>query len=1228
MKRFLTAVGLCGFLFTLGMFVLLPTSKADGNILLNLLNLPAPPPPNPAFQIKISDRSAEFYDQNNPPKDNAPIEDLMDYWARQSQIDAKVSYALKPSEETLGRIKAEIEKDPERLLEFLNSFAENDAGIEFVKRLYEEEVSNKKFGREWRDSVKRWLTFNSPYFSDELLKAAQQVKDTDEYVTNQDELLALAKVDWDKARPILERLLNDDKQPVSQTLARWAFYQHALDTGDSSEAERFRRELQRTVENKTDKPGNRDLAMDALVRGGDFSGRDEWYLKLLEDESLLELKVGGQTYTGLTTIINHSPPEKYTARMLELLKSDSKAVRSAAVRNLALNINIKNPEVVKALLPWLENPKWADDINNSRRNIVNALKEIQIPESVPGLIALLNEKESRNVNQASNTNGSVPVSPPGETNFEYRTYVYEAMQALATQKDARAVPALRAILPELEGWQKQIAVTAILKSGGFSASEQVEAVEIMARGNVQNENEAGRMPNAVTSNAAVIMMNTANMMTNSGMSSAPRYVLNGGNSPLELKLFLGMQLVQEEEPGSELVAAMIDRIGVLDAREPSVARAMRNIMRNWRGAAVNALLLRDLRDRKSETADVVKLLSRRKELREKQFNDIYSIRSGSALAHGISACLLEDAGEYDAILSSENNETKTAVLACARLIRARLPIQKVAENLRSADKLVAVAAEKYLESEDSPEARSIVLSLHSNEAKILGARTYFGSSGADTDFIGELFASVYESPLYQGYFFGTDFSDLEKVEKKLQKEVLENAEILGVYSYNGNFVRIYKDKAVFSWQEDPARFRERVLDTNEFERLKNYLASQRVDELPPFLSYCGEEGCEMNELLMLGRGGGRRVFVQSANLPTFFAELEKIFEDMRRPPAKLRYYLQNNFNGLEILFENEKLQAETVWKNGADFRVLINNEARREQIEKELEQLDEADEPKNEEDYEKVQERSQKRREMRAFENFAWHRFDGTKLLENVSQPAPAGFIPPRDGLQIQPDQQNWKARTPAFELRANDEGLFKVARGQMTKIRAGFYEKPLVTPNGRWAVAKKYGGGESEEEAYGIALVRVNLLTGKEFKVQYKQYPPLEPIVYVASLNKVLLATASYSDYEEAPEATNYRTFFWLDAETGAFEEAKGLVKPLAQQTFRPLQPVAAKPDEFWAAVPDAEKNHTQIGTFNSRTLVFKSLLTLPEIQFDSMKMWIDETEHKAYFAYQGHLLALPLPK
>ncbi len=1241
MKRFLASIAFCVLLLLVGLIAFSPGSRADGDLARKLIDLPAPPPPNPFFKPDQTVRKADFYDLNKPPSDEAPIEDLMDYWLQQNQRDRSRNYTIKPTDKALERMMSELSDDPERLTQYLNVFAENEDGIEFVKRLYDSELINRKFEKEWRETVKHWLVYNSPYFGSELLRLAQGAKDENEYVTNQDEVLALAKVDWNLAEPLLNKLVNDGSQPVSQTLARWGYYQHALDTKDESEAAKWRDQLKAVVENKNAKPGDRDLAMDALVRGGDFEGRDEWYMKLLEDETLHDLRVNGQTYTGLTTIVNHSPEGKYNARMVELLQSDSKTIRSAAIRNLANSGGIKGEAAVRLMLPWLADPNWANDVASSRRALINALKELYIPESVPGLIAVLAERNARNATALGNraANSAALANPTANTNsldpsdfqafqnqFEYRSFLVDTATALGNQRDARAVPALRSVLNELESWQRQSVVRAILQCGGFSAFEQVDAVEYVARGNAERDAAIRQAVNSNTSNTSTDELMPKAALTNSRLDDTPLVT-----DAEEIKSLLGAALYQYDNPGEDVVSALINRIETLEKKEPAVASQMRDILRGWRGVAVNAVLLRGLKNGTGELSDALKVLARRAEIREKQINDIYDMRGGLPFAAGLAACLLEQNSEYDAAVGGYDVEIKIAVLGCARLIRAKLPLRAVAELMNSENQTLSFAAEQYLESEDSVESRRYVLARHPNEAKVLGARTTFAGKGPFVDSLYEVFGSVNDSES-AGAGFGVKFEELEKTEAKLRKEILENNELLGVYAYDKNFVRMYRDKAVFSWEEDPARFRERTLQPNEFERLTSFLAESRVDELPPFLSLCGEYCDNSKELLMLGKSGGRRVFLLGYTIPPFFKQLDAIFKDFKRPRAKLQYYMQRLVPGLEIIFEDEQLAALAVWKNGPDLRVLTDNTIKREQIEKELNAQDQADEENETLDYEQYQEKRRKRRELRAFENLAWFRFGGGRPIAPAQQPADFSFIPTRDRLSVQPDQMQWKTRTASVEIRANGEGLYKVVRGQMTRLRAGFYESPVITPNGRWVIVKKYGTGESEEEdAYGATVVRVNLATGKEFRVDYQGYPPLQPIAFVPGQNRVLLGTAySYSEEEyegesAVPEVT-YQKLYWLSPENGLLLEAQGNVSAPSQQTFRPLQAVAGKPDEFWVAIRNSDKNQTEIGTYNPRSLAFKPMLTLPQIEFDSMRMWVDEAEQKVYFAYAGHLLSVPM--
>lgn len=1269
MKSFLSAVCLCLLLLILGLFILPPvSSQAENNLLANLIDLPAPPPPNPLVENNTRVRPENFYDKDKQPRDDAPIEDLIDYWKRQSDSYAELGYNIKPSDAAVQRILAEIENDPERVPDFINVLPENAEVASLVKRFYDQELSRETYGEEWTRQVKRWLTYHSNYFSEELLKDAREVKDENEYVTNQAELLALARVDWEKAEPILQRLLNDSSQPTSQTLARWAFYRHALDANDTSDIEKYRDELKKVVEDKNATPGMRDLAFDALVKETDWDRRDDWYLTLLEDETLFDLKVRGQSYTGLTTILLYSPPEKYLAKMIELVKSDKPAVRNAAVRNLITLLNSKNEEVVKALLPWLENPRWAKQVNNERMTLVNALASVKMPESVPGLISILNEKMRADLIIKPQPDSTETVT--ANTNqTEFYPYRYAAINALALQSDARAVPSLRALLlpnapgQKVEDYERRMIVNALLQCRGFSIAEQVAGLEAAAyvTSSENIKNFSGAVLPTVASNRMVVRtvrkMETeseANVST-ADFDEVPAAFANGiGNQaelnkffsnrtpddPNDTKVMLGTLLMETTEPEDELVAAVIARIEQLERKEPDLALALRKIVLKWNGGAVNSLLLRDLKKNKAELDAVVKLLSLRKDLREKHLNEIYDLRSGGgSVAVGIAACLLEENSEYDAILGgAENVESKIAMLGCARLIRARLPIQKVAENLQSQNKLLALAAERYLETEDSPEARQIVLSRHPNEAKILGARSFFyggaNSGSADSEYLRALFASVYESPASEpATFLDADFSEFESVDKKLQKEVRENQELLGIYSYEDNFIRIYRDKAVFSWEEDKARFRERVLTKDEFDEFKNYLAAQKVDDLAPFLDVCSEEDCASRELLMLGRNGGRRVFVSADKMPKFFVELDRQFGEMKKPPARLHYWLEKYVAGLEILLEDENLQARAVWKNGEDFRVLIANEARREQIDKELERQEKTARQSSEYDYEKSSPIEAERRRQREYEHFGWYRFSPQSKppVNGVLQPPQFDYIPAQDNLTVHATDKQWKARTANFEIRANSEGLYKVTRGRLTKLREGYYDQPLVTPNGRWAIVTRYGDDAPK-------IVRINLLTGKEFEVAMEQqFPTYEAVAFVVASNKVLIFGGSYGgeEYEgeeliedsESKEDPSSRpgNYFWLDPETGLKQPVKEEIRPLAQQTFRPLQQVAAdKPDEFWSAIPDEKKRETQIGVYNARTHGFKLIMKIPNITFTSMNMWIDGG--KVYFVYQGHLLALPL--
>src|ERR1041384_3724826 len=81
---------------------------------------------------------------------------------------------------------------------------------------------------------------------------------------------------------------------------------------------------------------------------------------------------------------------------------------------------------------------------------------------------------------------------------------------------------------------------------------------------------------------------------------------------------------------------------------------------------------------------------------------------------------------------------------------------------------------------------------------------------------------------------------------------------------------------------------------------------------------------------------------------------------------------------------------------------------------------------------------------------------------------------------------------------------------------------------------------------------------------------------------------------------------FYLLTPIPGETRIVTGEFAPLLQEGKRFLQ-ATGKADEFWAAIPDREKDPTQIGRYNLKSFSFTPVLTVPHINFDSMSLWVD---------------------
>ncbi len=1240
MRNFIAAFLLCAGLLFAGTAYLAETARAQDDLVTALLNLPAPPPPNPLVRVSPL-REQAFYDPMKPPRDDAPIEDLIDYWSRQSQSYATLRFNPTPSPRAAARLMAEIRSNPTEATQFLNIFRGDTDGARLIKDIHDT-LPDDPDGT--RSVLREWLVSNSPYFTDELEQRARRYGPSREYVTGHEDLVALAQHDWQRAQPIVMAAYNNPGEPTARVGAMWALYKNALQQDSIGDIDKYRGELMAIVEDRSATPGMRDLALDALVAEKEWSGRDDWYFSLLADETLADLRVNGQTYTGLTTLILYSPVERYKDRMIELVGSDNEVVRAAAARNLVSMLHRTNDtDILKALLPWLNDANWSGLNAVSERNtLIRKFATVKMPEAVPGLIRLLNEKGSEetdyvwgnaNTGWASNTN-AVSANAVNSFSNEPRTaanamanvaratvredsypHRYAAISSLTNQEDMRAGPALRALLNSSEGYERSMVVAAMIASKAFTTEEQVNGLVLLAR------ERAAREEGSESMNSASGYANT------NATFATPIYE--------SLPTLIGQQLANRDTVGDDVVNGVIARIETLERREPATASALRKIVEGWEGPAVSSMMLNDLKRGRSGNSAVLKLLAKRKQLQATHINNVFDLRQGVPAAVGLAGCLLEDANDMNAMLAGGNNEATAAMLACARLIRAPLEVQRVVPLLGSANKVLARAADLYLESEDSPEARAAILSHTPNTARITGASTaFFGSNEERTfdDSLFELYKSV--SPYYASasYFGGAAYpGDHHAAEQAIQDELITTPELLGVYNYGASYVRIYADRAMFSIREDESRYRERPLTKDEFDGLKSLIAYHNAGDLPPFLS-C-PVSCESRQLLMVGRSGGRHVFAKTRTLPELFQGLEDFFASAKLSPMALKYDAGKSIPGLEVVFANDNLTVETVWKNGGDLRVLVTDLGVRERVKKEIaDEIKRLSSIQSEEEIgsSRQWELAQELRTKSENEGITWRSIAGSSVSGSAS--TPPGFDIPAvpDALPMKPEYERWKTRAGDVEIRVGDggEGLFKVQAGRAAKFKDGTFTDPVISTDGRWIMVNRHHD-DSEP-----SLVVINAASGSETVVRLEEYGGELAIVYLPSISRFLIGSLSYSEYDDHYEATEdvgfgrvqYRpeTFKLVDPARGTFREVPaGEFRPLTHQSFRQLQPTG-RTNEYWAAIPDESRNETRVGFYDAGTFGFREVAKIPKIVFDSLDMWVDGG--RIYFVYRGHLLSAPL--
>lgn len=1133
-----------------------PSGRTADEVFRQLLYMPAPTPR--AAQTEGAEpaeeaRPANFYAQNQAPPDDAPTKDLVDYWERWAGSSGRER--PKPSEAVRRRLLAACEAGPESLPRLIALLPDAPETAERVKKLYDAAQGDERFDEGWRKAVREWLQFNSAYFLSDLLSAARKAGDKAGYVDKEEALKALAKVDWGSAEPLL-RSLSGGGQPRTAALALALLHRHALDAKDSAGEEHFRSLLQSVASDRSAPARARDTAVDELSQT-QWPGRDDWYLSLFTDKTLLQPTDGHYLFSPLTALFD-GDPDRWIPVMAKLVESNDPAVRQNAASCLVqYATNRPRRDAILPVLRWLSDPDWLDIGGTQYAWFMQAMDDVAIPESVPGLIWIVEHDESN------------------------RRW---AARTLAHYKDPRAVPALKkALADEKDQDDRHFILQGLVASGGLTEPEQLAALEAYA----------------------------AKIAAGQRAETEPYH--SAGEEPLPLPLSIGNYLARQEDAPESLVRAVLARAGVLRKKNPAQARALLGVAEGWQARQVEVDMLRRIGAGAADAATIANALERRARLRETVTAELQLLAGAGGAARGVAAVLLADDALTQAVLDLHDKEAQVALLACARLTQTPLPVAQVGTLMRGKSPSLQLAAERYLLAEDSAEARALLWARHAGEAFVTGWRENIPLIG------------------------GNDFSAMGRAEERLRAELFRGEDApVEIFALLGNderpsrVLRVYRDRAVYTHNEDAARYREAVVTAEQLSRFRQFLAASNLPDMGPRLAPCHHD-CWASEFLSLRREAGRRVFSHQG-LGGWMNVIFN-FDALSGEGAKVHYRLADKVKGLEVLVADDSLTVRDVWQRGDDVRVLVERgETAEEAARRQREEDEESEEDEDDATSQHVKRRRQEFERESA--RVSWRSFDGGRLSAAV--PRPEGYSTPKEEwmsvdwgkFPVHLNGRPARARAGNYFVLAGapgEGGLWKVAPGR-EPVRLGgegAYANPLTTPDGVWAVAARADSDWGRPND----LVRFDLRTGREYRVNIPPAEQFNPVAYVASQGRVLLRRARDEGERREPAGPASPEFYLLDVATGQTQSVTGVFEPLMQEGDRGLQ-AAVGPGEFWAAVPDRGKHETRVGRYSTKDFTFRTLLVVPHITFESFQMWVDEAGAKLYVVYDGQLLRLPMPK
>lgn len=485
-----------------------------------------------------------------------------------------------------------------------------------------------------------------------LKKAASALKVVDESVTNTELLQQLEKIDWPATENILLKLAAVESAPAIQIFALGKlvarFHQDEL---KQELLTSWRAQLKQLVTDPDIPARTRHQAVDPLFFGK-WSGQEDWVHTLLADEFYF---TSFQRWQYDSTVEGNivRDPDHWIPFLSKRVGHKNRTIHNHAVQCLSqFHLENARTDALRPLLPWLSDPKWAKTHSYIERlRLIQSLDRVDLPESVPGLIWVVENREG------------VEVAAAAESLLKYQ--------------EKSALPALRTAATKLTGSSYRNDVVRVIHHlGGYSDDDILTGLRsgVML---LQHEEVAGRL--------LIHHSDSTNELDNRGI-----FYLTAKKFPIRL------------------VGQVLEMATELEQKKPLAGLALRSLAASVICQSSDHEFTRRLNDGDLELYWVLQILKQNSHY-GKVAKNLDKLKGKSL---GLQAALLKSPELVSSVLASDDHDARMMLLACARLLRLEIGAHEIAPIFEGGkSKRMQGIALSYLADIDTTESRKLLVKL-------------------------------------------------------------------------------------------------------------------------------------------------------------------------------------------------------------------------------------------------------------------------------------------------------------------------------------------------------------------------------------------------------------------------------------------------------------------------------------------------------------------------------------